>query len=122
MAADFAERFCADEGITPDRWQAVVLRHALYPHARLLRPIVALFDPEFFAADRDFLNGVGRLNRRSDFALEADEFAHHPANRGFARRALRLRVRRLHQLVVRTLPEENQAAGAARLRAARRST
>ena len=123
MATDFTERFCATEAVSAERWHGVLLRRSLYPHARLLRPLLVLFNPEFFAADRDFLNGVGRLTRRGDFAIEADEFAHHPANQGFWRRVLRLRVsvRRLHLLFIRALAEEARTVGDERLRAANRS-
>ena len=122
MAPDFSERFCRRTGVTPARWHAVALRRALYPHARLLRPLLAALDPEFFAADRDFISGVGRLTRHSDFVIEAEEFAHHPANQSFLRRRLRLRVsvRRLHLLFIRAFAaEENESKVTEGVRAVR---
>jgi hypothetical protein len=100
----FAEAFCRRHALAPGEFEAAVLRGALYPMARVLRPLLAL-DRDYFAPDRDFVRGVGRLRTAADFMPEAEDFAQHPENRGLLRRRLRLRVsaRRLHRLVEATL-------------------
>lgn len=91
-SADFEQKFCARYRVAPERCREIVLRRTLYPHARLLRRLILLFAPEFFAADYDFIAGVGRLRRRRDFKIEVWDFLYNPANRGPLRRTLRLRV------------------------------
>lgn len=96
----FSEGFCAKYHVRPEAYEAEVMKRSLYPAARVVRGFLALI-PDYFSADRAFLNAVGRMTRRRDFGLEEIEFVHHPANRGFLRRQLKLRVsaRRLHRLV-----------------------
>jgi len=114
----FSELYCERHGLKPEQYESVVLRRALYPHARLLAPFLRLLWPDYFAADLDFVRSVARLRRFREFSNEAEEFAHHPANRGFARLTVNLRVssRTLRHMVRATLhPEleddgENQTA------------
>ena len=100
----FAEKFCAQRHIAPEKFEAAVLRLALHAPARVLRPFLALF-PDYFSADRDFVSGVGRISQVNDFDLEAQDFAHHPSNHGVLRQGLRLRVstRKLRRLVRSTM-------------------
>ncbi|HVU35323.1 MAG TPA: hypothetical protein VHE61_17940 [Opitutaceae bacterium] len=85
----FQETFCAQYGIPPARYAAIVLRLTLYPHARWLADL----GPErLLAPDRSFVAGVGRLTRWRDFAAEVREFQGAPENGRFWRRGLRLRV------------------------------
>jgi hypothetical protein len=92
MPSDFAQKFCAHFEAAPGRYRSIALARALYPHARLLRPLLECFDSEFFAADREFVNEIGRLTRRRDFGVVADEFHKDSDNFRFLRRKLRLRV------------------------------
>jgi hypothetical protein len=92
MTGNFRDRFCSRFGVAPERFEKAVFRRTAYTLARCLRAIIPGTSPEFFAPDDDFIAGVARISRRSDFAEEAEEFAHHPANRGFLRRVLRIRV------------------------------
>lgn len=100
----FAEKFCRRHHIHPSDYEAVVLRLSLRPITRLLRPILNL-NPSYFAADREFIRGVGRLTRLADFHAEAQDFVQHPDGRGFLHRTLTLRVSRelLHNLLRDTL-------------------
>ncbi len=112
-SVDFEQQCCRRFGITRDRYLDTVFAHTLYPHARYLRRVILIFDANFFAADRDFLAGVGRLSRRRDFASEVKDFHHHPANRGLLRRGLRLRVsaRRIQTLVNALLTDPPPVTG-----------
>lgn len=92
VSVDFAGRCCARFGVATERYLEFALRRTLYPHARLLRPLLRAWDADFFAPDREFLAAVGRLSRWRDFAGEVKDFHCHPANSGFLRRRLRLRV------------------------------
>lgn len=101
----FAEAYCLQHGIPSDRFAQVVLARTLYPHARLLAPLLRELDADHFAADLDLVRGAGQLRRVRDFSNEAAEFAYHPANRGDLRRLLRLRIstQRLRHLMQKTL-------------------
>ena len=110
--ADFAQKYCLRLGVAREDFVDVMLARTLYPHARWLRPVLGTLNPNFFAADRDFLAGIGRLWRRRDFVIEEKDFRHNPANHGFLRRALRLRVsvRRTRSLVNALLADPAPAA------------
>jgi hypothetical protein len=109
MSGDFAQRFCARFNVDPADYRSAVFRQTFYPQARLVFHLVHLVAPDFFAADRVFVDTVGRLTQRRGFAMAADEFVHEPANRRFLRRTLRLRVSvgRMQQLVNSVLSETN---------------
>lgn len=100
IAPSFAERFCARHGLSPGAYGEAVLRRALYPHARGVYCALACLSENYGRADRDFIHGVGMIRRLQDFSGEAADYMDHPANRGFLRRRLRLRVssRRLRRL------------------------
>ncbi len=104
----FAELYCEQNGLKPEEYEAVVLNRSLYPHARLLAPFVRMLWADHFAADIDFVRNVARLRRFREFAFESEEFAHHPANRGFWRLTVNLRIssRTLRRLVRATLHPE----------------
>lgn len=104
----FAELYCEKHGLKLEQYQSAVLMRSLYPHARWLAPIIGLFGSQHFAADVDFVRSVGHLRRFREFSYEAEEFAHHPANRGFWRRSANIRVssRALRRMVRATLHPE----------------
>lgn len=111
----FAELYCETHGLKREDYEKVVLSRGLYPHARLLAPLLRLLWPEHFVADLDFVRSVGRLKRFREFFYEAEEYAHHPANRGFWRLTANVRVssRALRRMVRSTLHPELDAHGAA---------
>jgi hypothetical protein len=101
----FADMYCAQHGINRDDYEKVVLLRSLYPHARMVATLVRLLSPDHFAADVDFVRSVGRLRRYREFTYESEEFAHHPANRGFWRLTVNVRIssRALRRMVRATL-------------------
>jgi hypothetical protein len=100
----FAERFCAQHRLAPERCQEEIFRRTLYPRARILAPLVRFFNAKHFAADRDLVQGVAQLRSRDKLADEIAYFRRHPWNRGFWRQTLHLRisVRRMEKLVAAT--------------------
>jgi hypothetical protein len=103
----FQESFCRHFNVPPDRYTDEVLRRTLPRSARLLRFFLRLYDRDYFVADREFILGIGLLTRQGDFHAETQDFRYHPANRGFPRRALRLRVsaNRMRQLISEVWPD-----------------
>ena len=107
----FAEKFCAQRGIHPEKFEEHVFRLSLRPAARRLRYLLALIRG-YFEADRELIRGAGRATRLVEIEGELLDFAHDPNNRGFLRRRLNLRVsrRRLHALARETLRDGGAAA------------
>jgi hypothetical protein len=89
--ATFAEKFCARHNLVPEKYEEVAFKRALYPVARILRPLLML-KADYLTADREFIQGVGRLTRLGSFQSNVDDYLYHPRNRGFLRRGLKLRV------------------------------
>ena len=104
--ATFAELHCRRYNLPRERYARDMLSRCLYPHARLLAPLVAMIDPDYFDPDTDFLNGVGDIRRVGELREEFSAFARHPENRGFLRHSLRLRV---SGLKLRTIVSETMA-------------
>lgn len=107
----FAEIYCEQHGLLPEKFTAHIRSRTLYPHARLIVPFLLLFNSDYLSADNDFIQDVGWLSRYRDFSNSSFEYIHHPANRGFLRRALRLRVstERMRKLVRKTLSSQSDA-------------
>jgi hypothetical protein len=89
---NFAQRYCRRHTLDSAGFGEAVLARTLYPHARLLRPLIELFRPGFFAVDRDFVDDCGQLLHRGEFGFLAAEFHRHAANLGWLRHTLRLRL------------------------------
>ncbi len=104
----FAESYCVKHGLAPASFAEDALRHALYPHARLFLPLCRIFSSNHFAADLDLVRAAGVLRRVRDLGDEITDFNHHPANCGFWRVQLRLRIstQRLRTLMRATLPRK----------------
>jgi hypothetical protein len=88
----FGEIFCERHNLPPESYIPEMLQRTLYPRARMVAPVIRLFAPGFFDADRDFVRAVGLIRRMEDLGDEVTEFHLHPRNRGFLRRALKIRV------------------------------
>ncbi len=104
----FAELYCEKHGLRAENYEHAVMNRSLYFHARLLAPLVSFLWPQHFAADLDFVRSVARLRRYREFFFESEEFAHHPANRGFWRLTAHVRIssRKLRRIVRSTLHQE----------------
>ena len=97
----FAEIYGEREGLAPAELNHVLFFRALYPHARLLARLVRWIQPRHFLADYEFCEDVGNLRSLEDFSLALGSYVEHPANWGFFRRRLRIRVsaRRMFRIV-----------------------
>ncbi|MFI5356170.1 MAG: hypothetical protein ACHQ4G_02420 [Opitutales bacterium] len=111
-APTFAERYCTKNAIPASEFERHLLRRVLYPHARLLAPILLVLHSEYLAADHDFIRGVERLTLYHEFFSASVDYVHHPANRGFLRRQCKIRISsdRLRRIVRATLQPEAAAA------------
>jgi len=101
----FGEIFCERYHLPPESYNREMLRRVLYPRARMISPVIRLFAPGFFDADRDFIRGVGLIRRMEDLGDEVTEFHLHPRNRGFLRRVFKIRAscQRMSHLVAEVM-------------------
>ncbi|MDI1248285.1 MAG: hypothetical protein PSV13_05320 [Lacunisphaera sp.] len=97
----FAEIYGERTGLAPAELNRVLFLRTLYPAARLIAGLVRWLNPRHFIADYEFCEDVGNLRSLEDFSLALGSYLEHPANRGFLRRRLRIRVsaRRMLQIV-----------------------
>lgn len=111
----FKQRFIEKSGGRPEDFTRDVLRRALPLHARLLLPAARIFDPAVLAADYDLISDVAQLTSRREFSDSVSTRRFHPANHGFLRKVVGVRVSitRLHRLVYDTMrPPGGQGSGA----------
>lgn len=91
MPLTFRERYCEYWSISSEQFEDHVLLRALYPHARVLRRLLALRS-DYFSPDHEFIRSVALLRSRRLFHGEVGEYHADPANHVFGRRWLRLRL------------------------------
>lgn len=117
----FRQLYCEQRGIVPARYESTLLRATLRWPGRVLHRVRGILPAALFAADHDFVVGVGFLTGPKDFDVEATEFLFHPQNRGFLRRQLRVRVSifRLRRVVSRVFARAEAEAEAAAKRGPR---
>ena len=97
----FKQRFLEKTGGNPDDFIRDILRLTLPLHARLLLPFARILEQSVLAADYDLISDIAQLTSRREFSDSVGVRRFHPANRGFLRKVVRIRVSiaRLHRLV-----------------------
>jgi hypothetical protein len=88
----FKQRFIEKNRVSPEDFNREVLRRTLPMHARALLPLASLIKPDVLAADYDLIADIALLTSRREFSDSAGTRRFHPANRGFIRKVLRIRV------------------------------
>ncbi len=87
------ELFCRRYNCSPSDYPELAFRKCLYWHAKPLRPILRVLNPDFFFEDMKFIEALGLAvdarEARADAANFRDVNRH---ARGFLRNAWRLRV------------------------------
>lgn len=97
----FKQRFIEKTGGNAEHFTRDVLWRTLPIHARILLPFARIFDPSVLAADYDLIADIAQLSSRREFSDSVGVRRFHPANHGFLRKVVRVRVSiaRLHRLV-----------------------
>ncbi|MCR6630479.1 MAG: hypothetical protein NVV74_10735 [Magnetospirillum sp.] len=78
-------------GFPLEKFERAVVFRCLHLQAKPLWWLLWL-NRDYYAADFDFVGGVGSLRSQRDFRTEVSEFHYHPRNRGLLRSGLQLRV------------------------------
>ena len=92
MVETFAEFFCNQRRLPPERYRSAMLRCCLHRRALIFLPLLSLFAPNHFEADYELITGVGLMRTTEALNDEIHAYYDHPDNRRFLRRTLRLRV------------------------------
>ena len=102
-----SDRICEKLGLHPNQFENEVFQRCLYGKARVLRPLLQIYNRNFFGADRDFVRRIGKIRRREELTRELDEFYYHPKNGNWLRRWFKLRIscRKVVALVKEVMPE-----------------
>jgi hypothetical protein len=100
--------YCRAQGVFPADFPTEVLLKTLYPHARPLFGLLTQLNPDFFRPDYEFIEDVSCMQNHRDLSHAVENYVTNPANKGFIRRRLRLRisVRRMLRLVHGVFPQE----------------
>ncbi len=103
----FAEIYCARHPRTREKCSDEVLRRTLYPHARWFAALIMRVSPNFFAADRRFVDLALGSRTMKDIRLASREYFYDSGNSGWLRQRLNLRVsgQRMKRLAADYLPE-----------------
>jgi|ERR1041384_1960738 hypothetical protein len=89
----FQEAYCRRFNCSNGQYRDHVFKKSLYPHARLVRPVIALFWPDFFEDDFISLAELGSAESRRVFALEIAQYrARTQSDRNVFRKIFRLRI------------------------------
>lgn len=123
-APTFADCFCAKHRIPREKYARAVFNRTLYWRAQPFRWLLTMMHPNYFVPDFDLIYGVENLRNLRDFVVEAERFNQHPANRGWVRRTICMRVStgRLKRLIRETLPPRTKRSASPTASAADNAT
>ena len=88
----FADLFCEQYHVAPDRFARAMFWRCLHRRALLFAPVILLLKPVYFATDFELILNVGQLTEARHLTEAVDDFQLHPWNHGFLRRRLKIRV------------------------------
>jgi hypothetical protein len=105
--ATFSKIYCQRHRCDRARFVTRVFRQSLYPHARLIAPVILLLHRDFFSADRALILGVADATTMQRIREEVRDYYSDSSNRGWLRHAVCIRVsgQRLKNIARRYLPE-----------------
>lgn len=90
---EFKTLFCEQFNCPPAKYAENAFRRCLYPHARVLAPIIHLLAPSYFTLDYELLQGLSAAVDLTDVRACVDNFSQANSWSGsFFRTVLRLRV------------------------------
>lgn len=72
----FKQAICRGYGIKGESYTSFVLRQSLFPRVRLVRPFVALLNPDFLFNERRLVERVGSATTTREIQEEVDFYQH----------------------------------------------
>jgi hypothetical protein len=70
----FRDRFCQSRGVAPSKYEKRALRVLLFPHARLVVPLLGKLVPSFSAEDMKFIRSLGEAEDFQEAEATLSEF------------------------------------------------
>lgn len=109
--ATLREIYCARHKCTTEQFARQAFWHCLYPHARLVAPLILASNYEYFSPDRALIFSAGDAVNMMRIRDEVRDYFWDSDNRGWLRRGANLRVsgQRLQNFACRYLPEGTSA-------------
>jgi hypothetical protein len=103
---DLRSLFCEQFACPLAEFEERVFRQCLYPHARIIAPLLRSLNPSWFQRDLLFAHYFGNAKNGQEITTEIDHLCYqdriHPR---FSRNTLRLRIsgRKAHEIAVKLL-------------------
>lgn len=88
----FQENYCASRGCAGEEFTSHLFWRCLHRHALPLAPLVAVLQPDFFAADRELIMLAGRARTMQELNEEIRDFMHDTRNNRWWRMRAQVRV------------------------------
>lgn len=103
---NFQDKYCEAHGCAPADFNRRLFWRCLHRHALLIAPVILLFKPSYFDADRELIAGVRRAARMNQVWEEIREYFLNPKHTGWLRRKgnVRISARRLIETARDFLP------------------
>ncbi|HEX3730387.1 MAG TPA: hypothetical protein VHV47_11325 [Opitutaceae bacterium] len=89
---NFQDKYCEAHGCTPAGFNRRLFWRCLHRHALPIVPLILLFKPDYFAADRELIAGVRRAERMNQVWEEIREYFLSPKHTGWLRRKANVRI------------------------------
>lgn len=106
----FAQKYCRACNCEPKDFARRLFWRCLHRHALPVAPLLLLFKPRYFDADRELIAEVGRAERMTQVWEEIRDYFLNPRHTGWLRRRahIRLSARRLIQVARAHLPASSR--------------
>lgn len=88
----FKEAVCNLYGIKPERYEAFMLRRALFFRVRFLRPLIAFFYPDFLFNERRLIRKIANAHNMREVQEEVDFYQHKYVVGFMLKEVLRFRI------------------------------
>jgi hypothetical protein len=110
--ATFSEIYCQRHRCDRAEFVTRIFWRTLYPHARIIAPLILLLDRDYFSADRALILGVADAATMQRVREEVREYYWDSSNRGWLRRNAHIRIsgQRLKNLARDYMPPESDDA------------
>ena len=110
--ATFSDTYCDQHRCSRAQFVTRVFWRALYPHARLVAPLILLVNRDYFSADRALILGVAAATSMQRVREEVRDYYSDSSNRGWLRHVLGIRVsgQRLKNIARRYLAEDSASS------------
>jgi hypothetical protein len=88
----FRELYAEQHHFAAEKFEKRLMYRTMHLNALLCYPFVQFFYPNHYALDREYVRRIGACRTMNEAKTVHSEYASHPYNKEFARKALDLRI------------------------------